>query len=76
MNGYVNEETYFFALHFLDDIQEVHLENKFENYQELENYCNDMIEELDTSENWFHDIIQHELQKVDFMDLFNKLENE
>lgn len=76
MNGYTNKATYFFALHYLDYIQEIHLDNRFETYRDLESYCMDMLEEFDNSKGWYHDVIQHEIYEIDFIDLFEKLENE
>ena len=77
MNGYPNKATYFFALHYLDYIQEIHSESyRFETYQDLEDYVMDMLEESDDSKGWHHDVIQHEIYEIDFIDLFEKLENE
>jgi hypothetical protein len=77
MNGYSNQETYYFALWYLDAIQEMHLENNFSSWVELEMYCYDFLEEINSGiEGWAKDVISSELEKVDFRDLFEKLTNE
>jgi hypothetical protein len=82
MNGYANRETYYFAMWYLDSLQEIHLENKFKDWQDLQEFAVDLavpaILEVDISnaQMWAKDVITDELSKVDFRDLFDKLSNE
>jgi hypothetical protein len=78
MNGYKNEETYSFALWYLDHLQEIHAENKFSSVDELKEYALELIAEhefFDTLDpSWVQDVLKNEVPKIDFQELYNLLD--